>query len=337
MNNDLTPTEHFAIVDEILGDASTRYFGSGYRRVAQRVFDVRVDTRNRCAGASAAVTYPSSWSTKTDRELTPHLSSIDGFVIAAQLVETYLREAYGLDDLSVRECWIRRCTLKSGQAPTLELDAIPVSLALLETKPDPSSMCGYYSELRIKVGSLTLELLLDHPLFVQRIVRTSFPDVECCLGRADQHYLAVGYKHTRVGVSDLFMNNSADRARVRFDIDYDATRIPDGLSSDYFPFLSIPDALVGTAQLAQALLYRYDDITRATSRNLWMRKFTVDIPRPAVPTPGFAVDICITQANVLPIGDRRWRAAKFNVTLPSMTAEFSLAHELPEPALSIAV
>jgi Pseudomonas avirulence D protein (AvrD) len=337
--NELRSIERYATVDDVLGDAETRYFGSGYRNVKQRVFEIRIDTQKYAAAACAEVLYPASWSTKQNKELTPHLSSIDGFVIAAQLMETYLREAYGLDDVSSRDCWIRRCTVKSGQTPTLELARIPVSLRLVSTKSDASAMCGYLSNFTIVVGSLQLEILVDHAVAVQRRVRVSFGDVECCLGEQQEHYLAGGYKNSRVTVSDVSVSRPTSRARARFSVDYDAAREHGGLSAAHFPFISIPDALVGTAQLAQTLLYRQDNITRATSKNMWMRKFTVTIPRPAVPEPKFEVETWISQANVLSVGGSNWRTAKFNVTLPSMTAAFALAHELPaaQPELAIAV
>src|SRR5262245_45025114 len=115
--DELRPIERYESVDDVLGTAETRYFGSGYRSVEHRVFDVLLDTRSCAAAAYAEVIYPASWSKKPNQELTPHLSSIDGFVIATQLMEAYLREAFGLDDDSVRDCWIRKCSVKSGPTP----------------------------------------------------------------------------------------------------------------------------------------------------------------------------------------------------------------------------
>ena len=320
--------ESYETVDEILGDPGSRYFGGGYRSVQQRVFDVRLDTRNRTAHALAQVTYPKSWSTRNDRELKPHLSSIDGFVIASQLVESYLREAYGLDDGSARDAWIRHCTIKSGSAPTLELERIPVALALVATQADPGTLCGFRSDFRVKVGSLSVELSLDHSLFVARKVNVAFADVSACLGEGEQRYLAGGYKRTNVEVTQISLSSAHDHARARFRFGYASDNGRDGLSGSYLPCISIPDALVGTAQLAQAVLYRRDDLTRATSGNMWMRKISVTIAQPA-PDECFDVETWVAQAHVLPIGDRRLRTAKFKVVLPSMEAEFSLAHELP--------
>lgn len=335
--NELRAIERYASVDDVLGDATARYFGSGYRSVQHRVFEVRIDTQKRAASAFAEIRYPGSWSTKLNKELTPHLSSLDGFVIATQLMDAYLREAYGLDDLSSRDCWIRRCTVKSGQTPTLELNRVPVSLSLNRTREDASGMCGYLSDFTIAVGSLQLEISVDHALAVQRRVRVAFPEIECCLGEQRDHYLAGGYKSSRVEVSDIAVSPLDGRARAKFSVDYDDAREHGGLSAAHFPFLTIPDALVGTAQLAQTMLYRQDNITRATSKNMWMRKFTVTIPRPAPPRPKFDVETWISQAHVLSVGGSNWRTAKFNVSLPSMEAVFALAHELPAARAELAM
>jgi hypothetical protein len=325
-------TETFGNVDEILGDAKARYFGGGYRDVNQRVLEVELDTEQRSATALARVTYPVAWSTKANRELVPHLSSIDAIIIAMEITETYLREAYGLDDFSARDCWVRRCSVRSGPTPTLQLNQIPVTLRLVATRPDTETMCGYASDLKVRVGLLTVELSVDHPLFVERRVHMSFSDVDWCLGAHQDRYYAGGYKHTRVGVSDVVLNRPVDRARALFSLDYASDSTHGGLSGGYFPFISITDAVVGTAQLAQAVLYRQDNLTRASSRNLWMRKISITIPRPAAPQPKFDVETWISHANVVPIAGQRWRTAKFQVRMPSLTAEYSVAHALPELA-----
>jgi hypothetical protein len=323
--------ERYRSVDDVLGDAGVRFFGNGYRQVYQRVLDVRIDTPSRSATAVAEVIYPNSWSTKQERELTPHLSSIDSFVIAAQIVEAYVREAYGVDDVTSRRCWLRHCTIRSGPAPTLELNVIPVHMLLTKTAPDATTICGYLSEFKLKVGTISVDLELDHPVFVERQVRTIFSDVDACLGAQQRRYYGCGYKATSIGVSDLVLNRPADRAHAQFSLGFAANSSPAGLSGSYFPFISIVDALVGTAQLTQAVLYRQDNLTRASSGNMWMRRISVNVPRPMEPAPSFDVETWIHQANVVPIGDQRWRTAKFKVKYPSLEAgEYSVAHQLPD-------
>jgi len=327
--------EHYDSVDEILGDPTTRYFGSGYRNVQQHLSEGVIDTIEGSAIAVARVSYPDHWSSKKDRELVPHLSSIDGFVLAIQLVEAYLREAFGLDDDSARECWIQHCTIKSGQAPTTDLERIPATLTLASTKLDPNAMFGRYSDFRVKVGSLGLDLVIDHPIVSERRVRAIFADVEDTLGAACDRYYGDGFKQNQVAVRHLELNSVVDRASATVSVAHSPVPVNRGLSGNYLPFIAIPDALVGTAQIAQAVLYRRDNLTRATSRNMWMRKISVTIPRPAFDTT-FGIKTWIAHSSVLSIGESRWRTARFKVTLPSMTSEFSLAHELPAHEMPLA-
>lgn len=326
---------HFDSIDDILGDPATRYFGSGYRSVQQRMFEGVIDSADGTACAVARVMYPDHWSTKTNRELVPHLSSIDGFVLAIELVEAYLREAFGLGDAGARDSWIQHCTIKSGQLPTLDLENIPATLSLVSTKLDPSAMFGRYSEFKVKIGSLCLELVIDHPVLRERHVRAIFADIDDVLGPACSRYYGDGFKQNRVHVQHLELNPFVDGASASVSVAHTPEPVNHGLSGSYLPFVAIPDALVGTAQIAQALLYRRDNLTRATSRNMWMRKISVTIPRPAFET-AFEIKTWVAQSSVLPIGESRWRTARFKVTLPSMTSEFSLAHELPAHDLPLA-
>lgn len=328
-------------VDEILGDPATRYFGSGYRNVQQHVFDVQIGATSSRASATARVTYPDSWSTKTNHELVPHLSSIDGFVIATELLEAYLREAYALDDAGIQDCWIQHCTIKSGQTPTLDLERVPVGLQCTSTRADAGAMFGRYSEFTLKVGSLGLDLVIDHPVGTdtnERKSRTSFKAVDELLGEMAQRYYGGGFKTTHVAVRHLELSPFVDGASAKVHVTHAPQLVTRGLSGNYQPFISIPDALVATAQLAQVVLYRRDNLTRATSRNMWMRKISVTIPRPAslATDTTFEVKTWVAQASILPIGHSHWRAAKFKVTLPSMNSEFSLAHELPESMFAAA-
>lgn len=322
--------ERFQSLDEILGDPGQRYFGTGYRHVEQRVLDVHIDTATHSATARGQVIYPASWSVKKNRELIPHLSTIDGFVIAVQLLEAYAREAFGLDDRTTRACWLRHCCVRAGPTPTLELNSIPVSLTMTESRPDSTAMGGFLSTFRVKVGVLALDLTLDHPLFVERNVCIALSDVDASLGSPQLRYYGGGYKSTQVQVSDVVLDRSAARARARFHLDFAEGHSHTGLSGEYVPFISIVDALIGTAQLAQAVLYGQDRVNRASSGNMWMRRVSVDVPRPLAPAQAFDVETWIRHASVVPVGDRRWRTAKFDVVVPSLhSAEYCVAHELP--------
>ncbi len=122
MSNDAS--SHFSSIDDLLGDSRTRFFGAGYRLIRRHISDVTLDTRESGVEANAGIEYPSDWSKKKNRELQPHLSSLDALAIAAQLAETYLRTVFGVEGTAADRLRIERCSLKPGPTPTTELDRI---------------------------------------------------------------------------------------------------------------------------------------------------------------------------------------------------------------------
>jgi avirulence D protein (AvrD) len=91
----------FSTIDELLGDSHTRFFGSGFRRVRHAIVNVEISPQGRGVSAVARIAYPAAWSTKKDRELQPHLRTLDAFIIGVQLCEAYIRTVYGLGDNAV--------------------------------------------------------------------------------------------------------------------------------------------------------------------------------------------------------------------------------------------
>ena len=119
----------FSGYDEPLGPRTGRYFGDGYQKVGHDFGDVAISRSNQPGAkhsAVASLAYPSSWSTKSSRELVPHVSSIDTVVLATTLCDaavTHARdltaaesEAAGLTHAlrEGRPLWIPRQALPDG-------------------------------------------------------------------------------------------------------------------------------------------------------------------------------------------------------------------------------
>ena len=96
----------FSSIDDYLGPAAGRFFGSGYRRVAYRLHGT--DTTQHAAGerlrATAEIAYPTDWSKKaTATALKPHLSTIDALIVGAETLRPpgWLRrvDIYKVDEM----------------------------------------------------------------------------------------------------------------------------------------------------------------------------------------------------------------------------------------------
>jgi hypothetical protein len=317
----------FSSIDELLGDAKTRFFGAGFRMVRQELFDISVDTVERTACGSGTIQYPAAWSTKKTRELKPHLSSLDALMIGAGLAEVYLRSAFAIEGSAADRMWLTRCTLKAGSNPTLDLANVPAMCTLVDTKRSASSLCGYVSSFAVQVGSIGLELAIDHPLVQLRNVAERWSDVNEVLGPPESRYFGSAYAATELRLHQLEFQ--ADRAQALLDQEEPAPPKLQGMGAAYAPFVSAANTIVGIAQLAQALLYLYDNISREVSHNLWMRKIALEHPRPVRSGRDMPVETWSTKMSLLSIKDAMWRTGSFALAMPGVTGTYTLAHQLP--------
>ncbi len=315
--------------DDILGPKASRFFGTGYRHVVQQIREARVDSVAQTASAISEVKYPDTWSRKRERELKPHLSSIDGLVLGAQLCEVFLREACGLDSAEIARSWICQIGLKAGQSPTLDLGAVPMQVSLLGTRKERKSLCGYQSEFDVQVGTMVGRLTIDHPRvkprhMVERVADLDYLD-------QDERFYGARYRDIHVAVENVLQNDHEKRARARVvpSLNADAPQVKSGLAADYHPFISAIHAIVATAQLAQIVMYRLDGLVRERSNNLWMRRIAITAPMPMVTPPDFWIETGVTSTTLVPVKGRKWRSAEFGLGFPSLTADYCVAHELP--------
>ncbi|HEU4408578.1 MAG TPA: AvrD family protein [Polyangiaceae bacterium] len=326
-----TPASRYASIDDILGDSQKRFFGAGYRQVRQHVRDVRVDAgAAKSVHATASIVYPAAWSKKKDRELQPHLSSVDAIVIGAQMCDAYLRLTYGIEGPDADRVWLRRIVLKAGQTPTLDLAQVPSHCSLLKTEAVADSLCGHLSYFSGRVGTMGVELVFDHPVAETREAAGRCDDVANLLGPAEGRYFGSGYTAMRVMMRDVDLEPNGRGARTLLDLEPPpGAPPPRGMGAAYFPFVSGLMAIVSVAQLAQAMLYTYDSIDREASNNLWMRRIMITSPRPAAAGLQLPVYTWCRKTSLLPIKDALWRSANFGVTMPGIEGEYSLAHQLP--------
>jgi len=315
-------------IDEILGDSATRYFGAGFRQVRHRLYDVRVDVRNRSANLVVEVQYPSAWSKKRNRELQPHLSTIDAMTVAADLAELYLRQAYGLSAADAARCWIRRSVMKASATPTTDLAHVSASTTLERTEASADAICGHFSQLKCVIGSMNVELVVDHPIVEATNHSASYAQIDDALGPAACRHYAEGHKGTFIDLSDI-VADAPDRAAATMILQPSpAPGAPDGLSASYEPFVSMMHALVAAAQMSQVVLYQFDQITRETSNNMWLRRLAMEMHRPTTIDRPLLIQTWITKTNVLPMKASQWRSANFVTSFPGIQMDYNLAHEL---------
>jgi hypothetical protein len=205
---------------------------------------------------------------------------------------------------------------------------VPSQCTLLSTKRDEDSLCGYVSSFSAQIGSLGLELTVDHSLSQVRNTTARWDDIRELLGPPEERHFGYAYAPTELHLRDIEFDG--DRARAVLDLEEPNPRVKlHGMGAAYYPFVSPANTIVGIAQLAQAMLYSYDNITREVSHNLWMRKIAIEHKTPVRAGRGLHVQTWSTKMSLLSIKDALWRTGSFALSMPGVVGSYTLAHQLP--------
>lgn len=309
-------------IEDYLGPAATRFFGAGYRRAHHEVGNVEVTGEG--VTASVSVRYPPDWSRKAAGvDLRPHLSTVDTFVLGAQLAEVYLAGAHGLDASSRRKAWLRRVTIRAGTTPQEDLTDLPATLRRRE-----STTAGV-SVVDCSIGAMRIRLEVSHPAGGPPVTgrHATLPDA---LGPAGERYYGTGFSRQSHALTDVDADTSdwTARAAVRLDDRFTGSS---GIEGAYRPSVSMVDCFVVNLQLAQVLLYELDSLSRTETNTLWMMQTTLAAERPDRPWPAAAVaTTALKGSHLLPLNGRTWRNVDITGELGGVSLRSSFAHELPE-------
>ncbi|MEV0522392.1 AvrD family protein [Streptomyces sp. NPDC050439] len=332
----------YGSLESCLGPGSSRFFGSGYKRVTQGLKDITTDGSadpGALITARGTLTYPRDWSRKSGAgELRPHLSSIDALVLAANLAETHLGRAFGLGAAERRRIWLRSADVRAGSAPHEDLADFPVRGRLVAVDGPTGEDATLASTFDCRVGRLKVRCTLVHEQGGRAGTPVTYDNEKQALGPARARHYGVGYKRR---------DQYAEQVRVDLDrqqiqglqrvvaTDEDAHTFADartcGAEAAYGPSVSLVDALVGVAQLAQVLLYAQDGLTRGSTDTLWMRRFVISAGSPVRPLGrSFTPTVRTANSRLLSMGDARWRTAELAVDdFAGIDGRCWLAHRLP--------
>ncbi|MEU5952208.1 AvrD family protein [Streptomyces sp. NPDC047525] len=329
----------YGSLDSCLGPGSSRFFGSGYKRVTQGLKDIATDGSTEPGArvtARGTLTYPRDWSRKSDAgELRPHLSSIDALVLAANLAETHLGRAFGLGAAERRRIWLRRADVRAGSTPHEDLADFPVEGRLVAVDGPTGERGLLASTFDCLVGRLKVRCTLVHEQGGGAGTPATYADEAQALGPARARHYGVGYKQREQHAEQVRVD--LDRQEIRglqrvVATDEDAHTC--GAEAAYGPSVSLVDALVGVAQLSQILLYAQDGLSRGSSDTLWMRRFVISAGTPVRPLGhSFTPTVRTANSRLLSMGDARWRTAELAVDdFAGIDGRCWLAHRLPAAA-----
>jgi hypothetical protein len=333
-----TAPERYERIDDLLGHSAHRYLGDGHRGVDQRVHDIRLgvdEFGDHGVRAKASVRYPAGWSVKDNPiELGPHLSTVDAAILAATLGECHLVHALGLSPEQRRHAWLRSLELRACDQPLLDLDALDVEARVIESRADPLSLCGQVTTLTCGIGGIRVRLAIEHEPVPVRTEPGAYATAEELLGDRDTRYYGDGYKRMRRDISDVRITPREGFALGLVTVEEPGdVRLGDGLGAAYGPALRPVDGIIVAAQLAQAMLYRLDDLNRGDSNTLWMRHVALTAESPDQPlTDPIVTTVSTTDTRVTPVRGYPWRTADMDAQMLGWHGSCTLTHVLPFPS-----
>jgi hypothetical protein len=301
-------------IDDLLGDGSKRFFGSGYRRVRQLMH--RLDVSDLSRGHTTAILdYPEDWSVKkgaTPR--VPHLSTIDGIAIGVRAASCLMAKREVSAGRTPRAAELVRLRLKAGSTPIETLDKIPVEASYVETS------CDGIQHFIVTVGSMSVDVQLrvgSHPSPREPIMPVR-PD-ELVNGFDPRYW------DTRVTISDTRLDMDALLATATIGVHKDR------LAGNVPGTVTAVESIVVVAQLVQALLYQLDGIDRSDSDTLWMRWTEVSRdPNSCLPAVGTApARLELQRVQVLTVADETWRTGRLLGHVGGFIVGAAVAHKIP--------
>jgi hypothetical protein len=308
-------------IDDYLGPATGRFFGSGYRRVRYRIADLTLatDADTPRLGATVAIWYPDNWSTKAKAQpIRPHLSTIDALILGARMSSLALTALPGLDEESRRAAWLRRVDIKASATPTEEgLEALPVTAELRSTCADGGQAA---SVVACRVGPMTVQCELVHAMSTTTAPR---PGIEELIETTQDgpYGMTLHEKWQHIEQVQVIPDGQAE-ALV-------SVARPEAPSPA--PLVSMVDAFVVSLQLGQVLLYELDGVERARSNTLWMRstRLTSDGPYKATEGP-FPASASLADPRLLKARGATWRTASIVGECLGIRTHCAVAHEVPD-------
>lgn len=320
-------------IDKILGSSQKRYFGNGYKQVKHDISNINIDPKTHKFTADISIQYPGDWSKKeTSKELQPHLSTIDAYILSSQMVEAYLCFCQLLSEDDRKQSWIRKLSIKAGKSPVNDLSRIAMKGEFEETKTTKDSLNGYISNFRLVLAGFTIQLELDHG--PTRTILSSdagfFQSIYDVLEHTQSSYYGFQYKNLQ---HEIFITQAnAEKLDSEIIINKESDfLVSNNLGATHASFYNPLDILISCAQLCQILMYQIDDLDRSNTKNLWMRSITVYCPKPLIKEGRFPVTVSVDKSKLLEKGESEWRFADISAKTPlddECYLEASVAHEV---------
>ncbi|MEH0424294.1 AvrD family protein [Streptomyces sp. B21-083] len=317
-----------ASVDDVLGDRHARFFGEGFKRVTYSLTDIAVTAGTPSTPgevhATAGIHLPDTWSLKGEAVQRPHLSTIDGMLLAARLTGLYAAHTHRL--AADAPFHVRGIRIKAGSTPDeMGLDRFGVTARHRSTTVSPDHAGRSVTTMDCTIGSMTLRVEAEHPA-AEDPDRTpgSYATAEDLGGSWNSTAFGVSHHNRSQFLEDVVADVSAGTAHARLTL-VDAPG-PDTAKEHGATAI---DLFVCALQLGQVLLYELDGLTRAKSNTLWMRTTGFAPRTEAEAEPDGRFRVTLDRTALLPTAEGTWRTGRITAALGDTQLTCNVVHLLP--------
>lgn len=337
----MTQSFTWASIDDYLGAADHRFFGLGYRRVLYDATDLTLTLRHPddvkdSLDARLSVAYPRDWSLKKGHDLQPHLSSVDMLILCPQFCEVFLTHTLRLSESDRQQLWLKSIKLKPGTTAQEDLIDLPVRLTRVRTTPSDTHTERAVSVFDCHIAKMQARCEIEHPLTPFYPENGRYASPAHCLGAEETRYYGTTFKHRGQRITQVVHEGQPAlhaTANIQLLLNPADATAHMGLEGAFQPQLSFVDCFVTHLQLAQTLLYEFDQISRAESETLWMLRTEISTDTPIRPlAPEYSASATITANQRLDLEAEHWRHIDIEGGVAGIRIKCSLGHKLP-PAI----
>ena len=286
---------YYNSIDDFLGVRQRRYFGDGYLKSAQSIKDFQLSGGFNALNITCigAVNLPEMWSTKGEIQQTPHLSTIDVIEFALECLRQFRIGTRRGRELTTD--LLSSIAIVAGKSPVEDdLDALPI----------------------------TGQVLLDDGEREIMILQIANMEVTLTM-RAETSQYARGL---------IFSKQPVELGKVLLNIEeMQASAVANSSLGQEGSAWSLSAGFACALQLGQLLLYKLDNIDRAKSNTLWMKKTIINFSD-MMPCIGVEQPIHAHLDDVLKYtkADGDWRRANICANFCNTQITCRVTHRLPE-------
>lgn len=295
--------------DEILGDYESRYFGAGHKRTNYKVEGKFIESK-------AEVSQTDGWSEKDGCQMKPHLSTVDGIILAVMYVEKYIQESSV--QIKLDNMLLYSFEIKAGSKPVEDLTNIALNIKKEEILEKEAHFEVSVEGMNVKLHFRNVEVKDLKAVFYE----TEKSDIKL-------HYFSEHLKNVKHNIGNIKFGESTISCVISKE-EKDSV-FYEGIGCLLSNSMSILEWLIIFSQMGQLLAYDIDLINRQESETLWMKNVKAEMDFPVVYKEPIVVSGGVVKSSLLNIKEKMWRVFEMAGTADDGNIRFEgkIAHVLP--------